>query len=175
MKNGSAQSLRQTAFGICNGALRMSARTEHLPPRPRRSPRRRMFVYSAPGMMALVIIAVLIALLYLRSEKFNRFLAIEIEKALEAYGLRAEVEKVEPEFGSAAVTLRNLKLFNRQTGQLIATIDRARASLTIRDPFALRLRREIVFDRLELDAVDLWAVFDEQGQSNFLGLRRPPP
>src|SRR5262249_17640503 len=153
----------------------MSARTEDLPPRPRRSTRRRLFVYSALGMVALVIIAVLIALLCLRSERFNRFLAIEIEKALEAYGLRAEVEKVEPEFGSSAVTLRNLKLFNRQTGQLIATIDRARASFTIRDPFALRLRREIVFDRLELGAVDLWAVFDQQGQSNFQGLRRPPP
>src|SRR5499426_1940907 len=153
----------------------MSARTEDLPPRPRRSTRRRLFVYSALGLIALVIIAVLIALLCLRSERFNRFLAIEIEKALEAYGLRAEVEKVDPEFGSSAVTLRNVKLFNRQTGQLVATIDRARASFTIRDPFALRLRREIVFDHLELDAVDLWVVFDEQGQSNFQGLRRPPP
>src|SRR5262245_31681747 len=153
----------------------MSARTEDLPPRPRRFTRRRLFVYSALGLIALVIIAVLIAFLYLRSERFNHFLAIEIEKALEAYELRAEVEKVEPEFGSSAVTLRNLKLFNRQTGQLIAVIDRARASFTIRDPFALRLRREIVFDRLELGAVDLWVVFDEQGQSNFQGLRRPPP
>src|SRR5499426_1707478 len=152
----------------------MSARTEDLPPRPRRSTRRRLFVYSALGLIALVIITVLIALLYLRSERFNRFLAIEIEKALEAYGLSAEVEKVEPEFGSNAVTLRNVKLFNRQTGQLIATVDRARASFTIRDPFALRLRREIVFDRLELATVDLWVVIDEQGQSNFLGLRRPP-
>src|SRR6266508_2859120 len=92
--------------------LRMSARTEDLPPRPRRSTRRRLFVYSALGLIALVIIGVLIALLYLRSERFNRFLASEIEKALEAYGLRAEVEKVEPEFGSSAATLRNLKLFN---------------------------------------------------------------
>src|SRR5215813_6127159 len=153
----------------------MSARTEDLPPRPRRSTRRRLFVYSALCLIALVTLAVLITIFYLRSERFNRFLAIEIEKALEAYGLRAEVEKVDPEFGSSAVTLRNVKLFNRQTGQLVVTIDRARASFTIRDPFALRLRREIVFDRLELDAVDLWVVFDELGQSNFLGLRRPPP
>ncbi|MGH9938316.1 MAG: hypothetical protein ACREAM_18895, partial [Blastocatellia bacterium] len=113
--------------------------------------------------------------LYLRSERFNRFLTIEIEKALESYGLRAEIGEVKPEFGSSAVTLRSLKLFNQQTGQLIATIDRARASITIRDLFALRLRREIVFDRLDLDEVDLWVVFDEQGKSNFQGLRRPPP
>jgi hypothetical protein len=151
----------------------MSARTEDL--RPRRFTRRRLFKYSALGLIALAVIAALIALLYLRSEKFNRYLAIEIEKALEAYGLRAEIENVEPEFGSGAVTLRDVKLFNRQTSQLIATISRARASFTIRDRFAFRLRREIVLDRLEIDAVDLWVVFDEQGQSNFQGLRRPPP
>src|SRR5262252_10640758 len=152
----------------------MSARMEDLPPRPRRFTRR-LFVYSALGLIALVFIAVLITLLYLRSERFNRFLAIEVEKALEAYGLRAEIGGGEPEFGSGAVTLHDVKLFNRQTGQLIATIGRARASITIRDPFALRLRREIVFDRLELDGGDLWVVFDEQGRSNFQGLRRPPP
>src|SRR4030095_15285706 len=73
------------------------------------------------------------------------------------------------------VRIPTVKHVNRQTGQYISTSDRARASLTIRDPFALRLRREIVFDRLELGAVDLWVDFDEQGQSNFQGLRRPPP
>ncbi len=153
----------------------MSARPEDLPPRPRRFTRRRLFKYSALGLIALVGAAALIAFLYLRSEKFNRYLAIEIEKALESYGLRAEIEKVEPELGSGAVTLRDVKLFNRQTDQLIATLGRARASFTIRDRFAFRLRREIVLDRLEIDAVDLWVVFDDRGQSNFLGLRRPPP
>jgi outer membrane protein assembly complex protein YaeT len=148
---------------------------EDLPRLRRRFPRRRLFAYSALGLIALVIIAVLVALLYIRSERFNRFIAIEIEKALEAYGLSAETEAVSAELGSGVITLHNLKLFNRQTGQLIARIGRARASLTIRDPFALRLRREIVFDRLELDGVDMWVVLDEHGQSNFQGLRRPPP
>src|SRR6185295_1299572 len=138
-------------------------------------PRRRLVVYLALVLIALIIIAALIAFLYIRSERFNRFLALEIDKALEAYELRAETEKVEPDLGAGAVTLRNLKLFNRQTGQLIATVGSASASLTIRDPFALRLRREVVFDRLELNGVDLWVVLDEQGQSNFQGLRRPPP
>src|SRR5262249_7667 len=148
----------------------MSARMEDLPRLRRRFPRRRLFAYSALGLIALAIIAVLAGLLYIRSERFNRFLSIELEKALDVYGLRAEAERVEPEFGAGAVTLRNLKLFNRRTGQLIATIGRARASLTIRDRFALRLRREIVFDSLELDGVDLWVVVDEQGQTNFQDL-----
>ncbi len=153
----------------------MSARMEDLPPVRRRFTRRRLFVYSALGLIALVVVAVLIAILYLRSERFNRFVAVEIERAAEGYGLRAEIGAVKPEFGSGAVTLQDVKLFNLQTDQLIAVIDRAKVSLTIRDPFALRLRREIVFDRLELEGGDLLVVINEQGRSNLHGLRRPPP
>lgn len=153
----------------------MSAPPESLPPRPRRFTRRRLLVYSALGLLAFIIIACLILLLYLRSERFNRFVITEIEKALEEYGLRAEIGGFKPGRGLRAVTLQDVKLFNRQTGQLIATTDRATFSLTIRDPFALRLRREIVLDRLELEGFDLWVVFNEQGLSNFQGLHRPPP
>src|SRR5215813_5537098 len=152
----------------------MSATPEDLLPPPRRFTRRRLFVYSALGLIGLVVIAILLGLLYLRSERFNRFLSIEIEKALEAYGLRAEIGKAEPGSGFRTFTLRDLKLFNRQTNQIIASVDSARVSLTIRDPFALKLSREIVFDRLELDGVDLWVVINGQGESNFQGLRRAP-
>src|SRR5215510_14590320 len=113
----------------------MSARMEDLPRLRRRFPRRRLFVYSVLGLIALIVIAVLISFLYIRSERFNRFLAIEIDKALESCELRAETEKVEQEFGAGSVTLRNMKLFNRRTGQLVATIGRAGVSVTIRDPF----------------------------------------
>ncbi|MGE0130798.1 MAG: translocation/assembly module TamB domain-containing protein [Blastocatellales bacterium] len=153
----------------------MSASQESLPPRPRRFTRRRLLVYSALGILAFIIIAVLLALLYLRSDRFNRFIAIEIEKALEAYGLRAEIGRFEPGRDLRTVTLSDVKLFNKQTDQLIATIDRATVSLTIRDPFALKLRREIVLDRLGLEGVDLWVVINEHGLTNFQGLRRPPP
>ena len=115
----------------------MSARTEDLPPRPRRFTRRRLFKYSALGLIALAGAAALIALLYLRSEKFNRYLAIEIEKALESYGLRAEIEKVEPEFGSGAVTLRDVKLFNR-TDRPTHRHDKPRQSL-LYDPRPIRV------------------------------------
>ncbi|HKC88153.1 MAG TPA: translocation/assembly module TamB domain-containing protein, partial [Blastocatellia bacterium] len=153
----------------------MSATPEDLLPPPRRFTRRRLFVYSALGLIALLIITVLLGLLYLRSEKFNRFLVIELEKALEAYGLRAEIGGLEVGRDFRTFTLHEIKLFNLQTDQLIATIDRATVSLTVRDPFALKLSREIVLDRLELDGLDLWVVFNEREESNFKGLRRPPP
>ena len=63
----------------------MSARMEDLPRLRRRFPRRRLFAYSALGLVALAIIAVLIGRLYIRSERFNRFLSIELEKALDRH------------------------------------------------------------------------------------------
>ena len=153
----------------------MSVRPEDLLPPPRRFTRRRLFVYSGLGLIALLIIAILIGLLYLRSDRFNQFLTIEIEKALKNYGLRAEIGKAEAGSGLRTFTLRDVKLFNLQTDQLIATIDRATVSLTIRDPFAFKLSREIVFDRLDLDGLDLFVVINERGESNFQGLRRAPP
>ncbi len=153
----------------------MSARPEDLLPPPRRLTRRRLFLYSALGLITLLILAILIGLLFLRSDRFNRILSVEIEKALESYGLRAEIGKVEAGSGLRSFTLHDLKIFNRQSDQLIATINRATVSLTIRDPFALKLSREIAFDRLELDGLDLWVIINERGESNFQGLRRPPP
>src|SRR5574341_294568 len=134
----------------------MSATQESLPPRPRRFTRRRLLVYSALGLLALIIIGALLGYLYLRSEKFKRFAATEIEQADEAYGLRAGVGSYEAGRGFRTIALRDLQLFNRQTDPLIATIVRVTVSLSIRDPFALELGREIVFDRLELEGVDLW-------------------
>src|SRR5262245_8542 len=153
----------------------MSATPEDLLPPPRRLSRRRVFLYSALGLIALLITAILIGLLYLRSVRFNQFLTIELEKALKNYGLRVEIGKAEAVSGFRTFTLHGVKLFNLKTDQLIATVDRATVSLTIRDPFAFKLSREIAFDRLEFDGLDLWVVINERGESNFQGLRRAPP
>src|SRR5262252_4691338 len=119
----------------------MSAPPDSLPPRSRRSMRRRLLSVIL-GLIAFVSLAFLVVLLYLRSERFNRVLTVELEKALENYGLRAEIGRLRPGHYFRTFTLRDVKLFNLQTGQLIATINRATVSLHIRDPFALKLRRE---------------------------------
>lgn len=130
---------------------------------------------AAIALMAIIAMAILSGLLYIRSERFNRYVVGEIEQALKQYGLRAEVGSFEPGRRFRTVTLRRIKLSNQQTGQLIATLASATVSLTIRDPFALSLQREVVFDRLDLDGLELWVEVDEQGRSNFQDLRLPPP
>jgi outer membrane protein insertion porin family len=127
------------------------------------------------GGLALLIILALTALWFLRSDRFNRFVAREIDQALRQYGLRAEVGAFELGRGWRTATLREVKIFNQQTGQLIATLDRATVTIEIREPFALRLSREIELEQLELAGLEVSLEFDEQGRSNFFGVHQAPP
>jgi len=112
---------------------------------------------------------------YYRSGKFNHYLAGEVVAALQEYGLRAEVGQLEIGRGLRSVTLRDVKVYNEQTGQPIATIASLTLTAQIREPFAFRLSREIEIQRLEVEKPEVWIEFDAAGRSNLDGLRQPPP
>ncbi len=145
-----------------------------LPPQQAR-PKRKVLLWVALGSLVLLLAAGLYGWNYYRSGKLNRYVATEIEAALKEYGVRAEIGGFELSNRIRTATLRNLKFYNQQTGQLIATIDRAEVQLAIVDPFALRLRRVVNFQRLDLEGVDLQIELDENGKSNFDGLHQAPP
>ena len=149
--------------------------TPESPSAKRRFTRRQQLLFIGLGALALIVVLALAGLLYLRSGRFNRYLAGEIEAAMKDYGMRAEVGGFELAWGLRTATLRDLKLYNQQTGQLIATLDRATLTAEVREPYAFRFSREIVLHELKLDGFQLWVELDPQGRSNFEGLRNPPP
>lgn len=110
---------------------------------------------------------------YLRSEKFNRLIADKIEQGARAYGLRVEVGSFGLTWSARAVRLRDLKIYNQQTGQLIATVKQADLTTDIPELYALSLRRTIYLRELALDGVDLRVELDAAGRSNFAGLHQP--
>src|SRR4029434_5277231 len=96
-------------------------------------------------------------------------------EALGSYGLRVEIGNFNITWGIQTAKIGDIKIYNQQTGQLIATIDRAEMEVQIREPFALQLRREIIFKRLGLTNLNLQIDIDEQCRSNLRGLHSPPP
>jgi outer membrane protein assembly complex protein YaeT len=134
-----------------------------------------MIVWTGLSVLAAIILFGVIAFFYLRSDKFNRYVVTEIDTALREYGLRAEIEGFNLGSRWRTINLRGLKLYNLQTGQLVATLDSAVVRIEIREPYALRLRREVVFHRLEVEGLKLFVERDEQGRSNFDGVHLPPP
>ncbi|MFN7928340.1 MAG: hypothetical protein U0Y68_10415, partial [Blastocatellia bacterium] len=147
---------------------------------PNDSPRSRTLFrrwYFWAGLSGLVLLLAIFAFawFYYRSGKLNRYVATQIEMALQEYGVRAEVGGFEIGRGIRSATLRDVKLYNQTTGQLIGTLERAVVELSITDLYALNLRRNVVFQRLEVENLDLFVTVDANGKSNLDGLHQAPP
>jgi outer membrane protein assembly complex protein YaeT len=127
------------------------------------------------GILLLITLLVLAGLYYIRSGKFNRYIADQVSKALAEYGLRAEIGGFDVALRMGTAKIRDIKVYNQQTGQLIATIGQLEMAVQILEPYALRLRREIVFKRIDLSNLNLWFDVDEEGRSNLWGLHAAPP
>jgi outer membrane protein assembly complex protein YaeT len=123
----------------------------------------------------LVVVCVVAGLLYLRSGGLNRLITAQVQSALAEYGLRTEIGGFELSLGARTANIRDIKIYNQQTGQQIATVDRAELVVEVPSPFALRLRREVIFKRLDFENLRMYVDLDEHGQSNFTGLHSPPP
>ncbi|HKX28079.1 MAG TPA: translocation/assembly module TamB domain-containing protein [Blastocatellia bacterium] len=113
--------------------------------------------------------------LYLRSERFNRYVGEQVKVALKDYGLRGEIGGTQIALGRQAAGLRDFKIYNDLTGQLIATIKRVELAVEVQDPYALRLSREVKIKQVELDGVELYLERDQQHRSNLEGVHQAPP
>jgi len=142
---------------------------------PNSHPRRlkRVLIVIASAILLIAIIA-LGAWVYIRSENFNRYVAGEIKAKLRESGLRAEIGSFGISWDTQTARLRDLKIYNERTNQLVATIERVDTLTEIRDPFALKLSREIVIKKVEVEGVDFYYEVDQQGRNNLDGVHYAP-
>lgn len=150
-----------------------------IPEPPASSPRwaarhKRLLIAGLISFLLLLALAIT-AVYYIRSGRLNRYIVTQVQTALEEYGVRAEIGGLELAWGVRTADVRDVKLYNQQTRQLIATLDRAELVVEIPNPFALRFRREVIFKRLDLNNLQAYVEIDEQGISNFSGLHAAPP
>src|SRR5215210_3685105 len=117
------------------------------PPRPRR---RKWFFIALLGLLLLIGGIALSAWLWLRSESFNRFVAGEIKNSLNQYGLRGEIGGFGFLWNSQTARLKDLKIYNQQTGQLIASIKELELDMEIADLYAIKLSRNVTLEKLSL-------------------------
>src|SRR5262245_16976262 len=144
------------------------------PPRKRRiTPVRLLFAFILS--ISMIGLLLLSGWLYLRSERFNRYVAEQVKVALKDYGLRGEIGGTQITLGQQTAGLRDFTIYNDLTGQLIATIKRVELAVEVQDPYALRLSREVRIKKVELDGVELYLERDQQGRTNLEGVRQAPP
>src|SRR5215211_5133290 len=112
--------------------------------------RKRVFI-TLLGLLLLGGVVVLSAWLWLRSEKFNQLVAGEIKAKLIEYGLRGEIGSFGFAWNSQTARLKDLKIYNQQTNQLVASVKSLELQTEIQDLYALKLSREVTLKKLLLD------------------------
>src|SRR6266850_6803964 len=139
-------------------------------------PRRHKRLVTITSIILLLILVCAVAgLYYIRSGRLNRFILIQVQTALVDYGVRAEIGGLDLSWGVRTAKAHDIKLYNRETGQLLATIDNAELVVEIPNLYALRFRRDIIFKRIALDNLQTYVELDSDGKTNFNGLHNPPP
>lgn len=152
------------------------SRTRQPPASPPSWPRRHKRLLTAGGIILLLILVCAVAgLYYIRSGKLNRFILTQVQTTLVEYGVRAEIGGLDLSWGIRTAKAHDIKLYNQETGQLIAAMDNAELVVEIPNPYALRLRRDIIFKRVSLKNLEAYVELDSEGKTNFSGLHNAPP
>lgn len=141
----------------------------------RRYINRRNAAIATVGVVALVLILIALAFLFYRTGRVDNLIARQIVSTLKEYNIRAEIREFHTKFGPRTVEMQGLDLYDGTTGEKLGRVERVLATIRIEDMFALNLRRNINLESLQIEGLEAWVRFDEEGRSNFRNIRLPPP
>jgi translocation and assembly module TamB len=136
---------------------------------------RRNATIAAVAIVALVALIAVLAFLLYRTGRVDDLIARQIVSTLREYNIRAEIREFHTKFGPRTVEMQGLDLYDGTTGEKLGRVERVLATIRIEDMFALNLRRNINLESLQVEGLEAWVKFDEDGQSNFRNIRLPPP
>jgi translocation and assembly module TamB len=136
--------------------------------------RRNAFIASIAVMVAILAVVVMAVFLY-RLGFVDRYVAGQIKDDFSKYGIRAEIKDFHLTLPPQTVEMRNVELYDSQSGDKLGKIDRMLATIRIQDLYALNLKRHVDLKDLKIEGLEVWASFDAQGRSNFRNIHIPPP
>lgn len=123
-----------------------------------------------------ILIALVVGgLILYRVGYVDRYIANQIVSTLAEFGVRADIKEFHTVLSPRTVEMSNIDLYDAKTNAKLAHANRLLAKIRIEDLYALNLRRNINLEALDIDGLEAWVAFDEQGRSNFDNLRLPPP
>lgn len=136
--------------------------------------RRNALIATTAASIGIIALILLLVLIY-RLGYVDNYVAGQIKDTLSKYGIRAEIKDFHANFPPKTVEMRNLELYDAQSGDSLGKIDRVVVTINVRDLYALSLNRNIDLEDIKIEGLEAWVTFDEQGRSNFRNIRIPPP
>ena len=159
-------------------AREQNAPEHNLSEKPSRPPARRWF--SGRNLALLIgIPLVLIFLLFLagaiavRTGYLGGYIEQNFVRQMDKFGVKTEIGEFHQTFAPLGIRMREVKFYDKETNELLAKVDSIQLDATVTDLYALNLRRNIRLDSTEIEGLEVWVKFDEQGRSNFSRLRVP--
>lgn len=135
---------------------------------------RRNALIATIALASLIVALILIGILSYKLGYVDRYVANQIKATLAEYGIRAEIKEFHTAFGPRTVEMRDIELYDAQTGEHLGKVDRMLATVRVEDLYALNLRRHVNLESIEVDGLELWVKFDAEGRSNLRNLKLPP-
>ncbi|HEX8142797.1 MAG TPA: translocation/assembly module TamB [Pyrinomonadaceae bacterium] len=136
--------------------------------------RRNAFIATI-AIAAIIVVLILAGMLTYKLGYVDRYVANQIKNTLAEYGIRAEIREFHTALGPRTVEMRDIELYDAQTGEHLGKIGRMLATIRVEDMYALNLRRNVNLESLEVDNLEIWVKFDAEGRSNFRNIKLPPP
>src|SRR5437016_8060512 len=143
--------------------------------RRRRFVTRRNAILSGIAIGLGVVVIIIVAFMAYKLGFVDRYIAGQVQDTFSKYGVRAQIKTFHTSFSPQTVEMLGLELYDAQTGDKLGKIDRLLATVRIEDLYALNLRRNINLKDLQVEGLELWVNFDDQGRSNFRNIHIPPP
>ncbi|HZH34317.1 MAG TPA: hypothetical protein VEX64_05715, partial [Pyrinomonadaceae bacterium] len=149
-----------------------SPEEEAAPPARRWLSRRNVLIGIGIPLLLIVLVAVA-GFLYIRLGYAGRYIERNFVAQMDKAGVRTEIGKFETSFAPLGVIMRDVKFFDKVTGEQLAKVDYLKLDATVTDLLAPNLNRTIRLDSTEVEGLEAWVRFDEEGRSNFSRLKIP--
>ncbi|MCC6327448.1 MAG: hypothetical protein IT174_02950, partial [Acidobacteria bacterium] len=132
--------------------------------------RRNIFVALAALGLGVVLLAVIAFFLY-RAGVADTYIKAQFKAKMADIGIDFDADVFRVTLAPLTLELRNATFNNRTTGEKLFFIREAHLGLTVDDLYAWQLSRDISINTTDISGAEIWVKFDEQGRSNFSGLK----
>ena len=143
--------------------------------------KRRKIFSRRNGLITLGLVAVLFVFLVLLTSAIYRFGYIDeyikeqFVVAFDEMNVSFDADKFHVSVNPLQMTLENATFNNKKTGEKIARIGNAKFNMTVLDLYALSTIRNVNIDYTDINDLEVWIDFQENGKSNFDGIEILPP
>lgn len=140
------------------------------PPDPPKSYLRRRLLIGGAILASLVFFFFLVVFVSYQSGYIDNMIERALLDRFAKFGIRAEFGNFQTTLTPTTAKLTDVNLYDEQTGEHLAKLKRLNIDLTISNILALRAARTITVNSTDVEGLEVWVRFDEEGRSNFSNL-----